>query len=806
MATIDTQIQLKRGLSTDWAEKNPVLLAAEIGVEIDTNKFKIGDGTTAWNSLAYQGADLSNYYTKAQTDAEIEAKGIKNGAGLIKTTINNEAAPVLSANGTMGGDTEACSADYDESNAWQAYANSSSLGWKLHCSSYDYEGTKSSSTYYTPEAKTLASLSIIYNNTQPVSQYYSIFSAIVKGSLDGSTWETIGSFKGVKPEVVYTPITFVPTTFGQYKYFKTEFTVTGQYYVSEPIRINLQFGTPAYAVDVDDNTIRINSKNKIYAPTILQEVDLPLAYDSLTVGGMTNYSITNGYLVPTYKSNLSFSYYSGQGYVAVYNSTVSTPSTVAEAFTQTSYIDIPCDVGKMVKDVQAGRRNSVNCVFSSLVGSSGYQSIAWIGGKSDGTTFTPLLFGSISDMGGGVAFLTGGYTTGGQYENGFTVDSTSTTYGSTDLNGGAGLSITYDGTNWKVLCSGIDPMMMSAYDYHTTAVTSSQVDKLAEINVMRFVNQYGSNTVANNPMVDGFGYNNSSWTPSDGAVTTYTLAVKYDNDTVFLNGSGELSAQGGGGSTRNVGEIVTSALPIVDQGLHLLDGSELSGDGIYEAFVTYIAGLYGTGTPPDYFCSEADWQAAVTAKGVCGKFVYTAASGNDPAKVRLPLITGLTRHINSITNLGDVVTDIETSASGDINSTKLVSYIAVADTNKSNIQVDIDNIVTDLESKVDYSTLLDAHVVISTGKTGTNWYRLYSDGWCEQGGTVVCVADTNTAVSLLQEYEDTNYVAIATYNDTTSGEVSGVAAAINLKAVDGFSIGSPGGTYSWQTSGFAATT
>ena len=47
------KIQLKRGLSTSWATKNIVLDAGEMGIETDTNKFKIGDGTTAWNSLQY---------------------------------------------------------------------------------------------------------------------------------------------------------------------------------------------------------------------------------------------------------------------------------------------------------------------------------------------------------------------------------------------------------------------------------------------------------------------------------------------------------------------------------------------------------------------------------------------------------------------------------------------------------------------------------------------------------------------------------------------------------------------------------
>lgn len=50
------QIQLRRDPSTEWAAANPVLLPAEVGVETDTGKIKIGDGVTAWNSLGYAAA------------------------------------------------------------------------------------------------------------------------------------------------------------------------------------------------------------------------------------------------------------------------------------------------------------------------------------------------------------------------------------------------------------------------------------------------------------------------------------------------------------------------------------------------------------------------------------------------------------------------------------------------------------------------------------------------------------------------------------------------------------------------------
>ena len=47
------QIQLRRGTLHDWYAANPVLAEGELGLESDTMKFKIGDGTTQWNSLGY---------------------------------------------------------------------------------------------------------------------------------------------------------------------------------------------------------------------------------------------------------------------------------------------------------------------------------------------------------------------------------------------------------------------------------------------------------------------------------------------------------------------------------------------------------------------------------------------------------------------------------------------------------------------------------------------------------------------------------------------------------------------------------
>jgi len=49
-------IQLRRDDAADWASVNPILHDGEFGWERDTGKFKIGDGTTLWNTLPYTSA------------------------------------------------------------------------------------------------------------------------------------------------------------------------------------------------------------------------------------------------------------------------------------------------------------------------------------------------------------------------------------------------------------------------------------------------------------------------------------------------------------------------------------------------------------------------------------------------------------------------------------------------------------------------------------------------------------------------------------------------------------------------------
>jgi hypothetical protein len=54
-----SQIQLRRDTDTNWASANPTLAPGEVGYDTTNNKIKMGNGVTAWNSLAYFTGPIS---------------------------------------------------------------------------------------------------------------------------------------------------------------------------------------------------------------------------------------------------------------------------------------------------------------------------------------------------------------------------------------------------------------------------------------------------------------------------------------------------------------------------------------------------------------------------------------------------------------------------------------------------------------------------------------------------------------------------------------------------------------------------
>ena len=66
------RIQFRRDIETNWTAANPLLSQGELGFETDTNRFKIGDGSTYWVDLEYTfnpelGTDQNLYTTSSVT-------------------------------------------------------------------------------------------------------------------------------------------------------------------------------------------------------------------------------------------------------------------------------------------------------------------------------------------------------------------------------------------------------------------------------------------------------------------------------------------------------------------------------------------------------------------------------------------------------------------------------------------------------------------------------------------------------------------------------------------------------------------
>ena len=53
------RILIRRDTAANWTAANPTLASGELGGETDTGKLKLGNGSTAWNSLAYQAGVTS---------------------------------------------------------------------------------------------------------------------------------------------------------------------------------------------------------------------------------------------------------------------------------------------------------------------------------------------------------------------------------------------------------------------------------------------------------------------------------------------------------------------------------------------------------------------------------------------------------------------------------------------------------------------------------------------------------------------------------------------------------------------------
>ena len=212
------------------------------------------------------------------------------------------------------------------------------------------------------------------------------------------------------------------------------------------------------------------------------------------------------------------------------------------------------------------------------------------------------------------------------------------------------------------------------------------------------------------------------------------------------------------GSNLIPNQIIVSATPLSDANLHLCDGALLDGSGAYAQYVSMMIGLYNTDPTASCWITEANWQSSVSTYGECGKFVIDTVNNT----VRIPKLSSFIQPTTTATELGKLtkagapnitgymtsvafnnggrllfrqsgafsdtrVTDQTTvtynatekqaeridfnaSRSSSIygnsstiqpQSIKYYHYIVVGTVSKTDIQIDIDNVLTDLNGKAD---------------------------------------------------------------------------------------------------------
>jgi hypothetical protein len=92
---VATKIQLRRGTASEWTAANPTLSAGELGFEVDTGKFKIGNNSSVWASLDYflDSSDLSSaYLTQTSASSTYLSQASASTIYLPKTLVINTVA------------------------------------------------------------------------------------------------------------------------------------------------------------------------------------------------------------------------------------------------------------------------------------------------------------------------------------------------------------------------------------------------------------------------------------------------------------------------------------------------------------------------------------------------------------------------------------------------------------------------------------------------------------------------------------------------------------------------------------------
>lgn len=92
MPTLNTRIQLRHDVKANWDDNSSVVLkAGEVGIETDTSKMKVGDGTKTWAELKYAGGDAAQNFDVVPENEETDVAAITRVAGAAELHVGDTA-------------------------------------------------------------------------------------------------------------------------------------------------------------------------------------------------------------------------------------------------------------------------------------------------------------------------------------------------------------------------------------------------------------------------------------------------------------------------------------------------------------------------------------------------------------------------------------------------------------------------------------------------------------------------------------------------------------------------------------------
>lgn len=260
------------------------------------------------------------------------------------------------------------------------------------------------------------------------------------------------------------------------------------------------------------------------------------------------------------------------------------------------------------------------------------------------------------------------------------------------------------------------------------------------------------------------------------------------------------------GTSLPTGFILPAVGKINDGRFTLLDGKTLSKQGTYGAFCTKVEEQVQGGNW--FACTEEEYNADLLAYGQCGKFVIgtdyvriptitrfigatiTLSEVGKTYKESLPNITGkvgsgsastgqlatgafgTTNEViftpaggryelyNATFDASRVSSTYQDGAKVQPDHTKYPYYMVISTEGQTaEIRVDINQVYEDLNLKANNNLTnvpVNIDFVVESYNDGGNWYRIYKNGWCEQGGRMNGT-DLGTTLNLLKPYKDLNY-------------------------------------------------